>query len=143
MTTDEELERLVADIPKPLKERMKNDPRSIREITTSSLKREYQTGDMAALDRRIEEKQSRIDQLQRERNEREREIAEAEDELKRLETTLQRAKENQSDGLAEAVNAVSKISNDKLTEDNPAVQNWAEKVGITPRELITEVQNRK
>lgn len=143
MTTDEELERLVADIPKPLKERMKNDPRTIRDITTSALKREYQTGDTAALERRIEEQHSRLNQLQQERNEREREISEAKDELERLEKTLKRAEQRSGDQLGEAVEAVSKLDDDQLTEDNPAVRNWASKVGVTPAELISEVRTRQ
>lgn len=139
----DDVERLVAEIDADLKKMAKADPRTIRDIVESALSREFQTGKTAAVERRIEEKHSRLNQLQQERNEREREIAEVKDELERLETTLQRAKDKQTDELGEAVEAVSKIPDSRLTEDNPAVENWASKVGVTPAELIAEVENRQ
>lgn len=141
MTND--VERLVAEVDADLKKMAKADPRTIREIVESALKREFQTGKTAAVERRVEEKESRLTELKSQRNEREREIAEVKDELDRLKTTLQKVEENSGPTIDDAVESVSQIPDDSLTEDNPAVRNWASKVGITAAELIEEVQERQ
>jgi len=140
--TDEDTERLVADIPKQLKELMKADPRTIREITESALNREFQTAKTAALERRIEEKRSRLNQLEHERNERQREIAEVEDDLSRLEATLERA-ENSGPTIDDAVDALSGISSHNLTVDNEAVKNWADKLDMPRESLLSEVKGQR
>jgi len=81
-------ERLVAEIDSDLKQLVKADPRSIKQIVTASLEREFSTSETAAIERRIDETKQRIQTLEREINDRKRELAQEKDELARLENQL-------------------------------------------------------
>ena len=132
----DETERLVAEIDADLKARAKADPRTIREIVESALSREFMTGATAAVERRIEEKESRINQLRQERNERNREIAEEKDELERLRRQLETHEEQKKSELEKAREALSETPKEV---DNPAVETWAEKLGMAPAKLLEEL----
>jgi chromosome segregation ATPase len=134
MTDD--TERLVAEIQKHLKRRAKADPRSIREITESALEREFSTTETAAVERRIEEVEQRIQTLQREINERERELAEHQDKKERLERQIQDHRTRREEQLAEARETLADAPADP---ENPAVKNWADKLGMTPEGLVREL----
>jgi len=140
---DEDTERLVADIPADLKELVKADPRTIREIVVSSLQREFQTKSTAAVERRIDEKRSRINQLETEKNERKREIAKEQDELERLQQVLEQNRTEQSETEAEAIEALGELPPRKLTSDNEAVKNWANKTGLSRQRLIEKVEDSR
>jgi len=136
MSDKEELERLVAEIDKPLKERAKADPRSIKEIVESSLEREFSTAATAAVERRIDEKESRITALTREINERKRERADEKDELERLRRQLESHEERTHSRLEEARETLEDVPREP---DNPAIKNWADDLGMTPAELLEEL----
>ena len=140
---DEDTERLVADIPADLKELVKADPRTMREIVVSSLQREFQTKSTAAVERRIDEKRSRINQLETEKNERKREIAKEQDELERLQRVLEQNRTEQSETEAEAIEALGELPPRKLTPDNEAVKNWANKTGLSRQRLIEKVEDSR
>lgn len=129
-------ERLVAEIDGELKGLVKADPRTIREIVESSLQREFQTSENAAIRRRIDEQRQRITTLEREINDREAELARAKDELERLESILERNESKEDAQLAEAREALEKTPKDPT---NPAIQKWADDLGKTPEELINEL----
>jgi len=133
-------ERLVADIDAELKELLKTDPRPIRDIVESSLQREFQTEENAAIRRRIDEQNQRITTLQREINDRESELAEAKDELDRLESLLERQEEKQKDKLSEAVEVLSDKPPSVLQKDSQPVQYWANELGVTPDTLLDKVK---
>lgn len=136
-------ERLVADIDADLKARAKADPRTIREIVESALSREFMTGATAAVERRIEEKQSRINQLRQERNERDRELAEEQDELERLQRQLETHEDSRSAALQDAFDTLETLERKgRLTPTNPAVKTQAQNAGLTPEELINEYDER-
>lgn len=130
-------ERLVADVNADLKKRAKADPRSIKEIVESSLQREFATAATAAVERRIDEKRQRIQTLEREINDRERELAEERDELERLQQQLEGVDDEREQLLDEARSA---LENAPMDPDNDAVANWAKKVGMTPNRLIEELE---
>ena len=132
----DETERLVAEIDEDLKARAKADPRTIREIVESALSREFMTGATAAVERRIEEKESRINQLRQERNERDREIAEEKDELERLRRQLKTHQQKEQTKLQEARSALDETPKEA---ENPAIKRWADELGMTPRELLEEL----
>ena len=136
VVVSDKTERLVAEIDEDLKARAKADPRTIREIVESALSREFMTGATAAVERRIEEKQSRINQLRQERNERDREIAEEKDELERLKRQLETHERKEETKLQEAQSALEETPKDR---DNPAIERWAKELGMTPAELIEEL----
>jgi len=135
----DETERLVAEIDPDLKRLAKADPRTIKQIVESALSREFQTGNTAAIERRIEEKRTRLNQVEQERNERERELAEVKDELSRLETQLEKA----TPDVDEAIESLSKIPKRKLTQDNEAVEHWADKTGRSAEYLINKVEEQR
>jgi len=129
-------ERLVADVDGELKKLVKADPRTIKEIVESSLQREFQTSENAAIRRRIDEQRQRITTLEREINDREAELARAKDELERLESILERNESKEDSQLAEARNALEKTPKEP---ENPAIQKWATDLGMTPEGLINEL----
>ena len=129
-------ERLVAEIDGDLKDLVKADPRTIKEIVESSLQREFQTSENAAIQRRIDEQRQRITTLEREINDRECELSKARDELDRLVSVLERSENAKETELSKARNALSKTPKEP---DNPAIQNWADELGMTPQELINEL----
>jgi septal ring factor EnvC (AmiA/AmiB activator) len=135
----DDTERLVAEIDPDLKRLAKADPRTIKQIVESALSREFQTGNTAAIERRIEEKRTRLNQVEQERNERERELAEVKDELSRLETQLEKA----TPDVDEAIESLSKIPKRKLTQDNEAVEHWADKTGRNAEYLINKVEEQR
>lgn len=133
-------ERLVADIDSGLKELLKTDPRPIKDIVESSLQREFQTEENAAIRRRIDEQKQRITTLQREINDRESELAQAKDELERLESLLERQEEKQQDNLSKAIEVLSDKPPSVLQEDSQPVQFWADELGVAPDTLIDKVR---
>jgi len=140
--SNDDTERLVAEIDADLKARAKADPRTITEIVEASLRREFSTEETAAVERRIDEKKQRINMLERERNERNREIATEKDELSRLEAQLESFEEsNDNKELEKAKEMLSRVPDEKLDATNAAVRNWAEKVNMTPSDLLEEVNN--
>lgn len=135
--------RLVVEVESELKDRAKADPRTIREVVESALKREYMTGACAGVERRIEEKQARINQLERERNERDRELAQERDELERLQSQLDAHEEAVSAALKEAFNVVDRLDADRRHTTNPAIEKRAENVGMTPEEFLRSYHDHR
>jgi septal ring factor EnvC (AmiA/AmiB activator) len=131
--SDDETERLVAEIDARLKARTKADPRTIREVVERALEHEFATGETAAIERRIDEKKQRIQTLEREINERERELAAERDELARLESQLDEFETERELQLEAARDA---LENTPRHPDNPAVKNWADDLGMTPTQLL-------
>ena len=131
-----EQKRLVAEVDAELKERAQADPRSIREIVTVALEREFATTETAAVERRLDEKQQRIQTLQREINDRERELAAEREDLERLETQLEQYSERRQQRFEEARDVLADVPKDA---DNAAVKNWAQKLNMTPQELLDEL----
>ena len=129
-------ERLVAEIDPDLKKLVKADPRTIKEIVESSLEREFQTVENAAIQRRMDEKKQRITTLKREINDRTAELAKEEDEFERLESLLKRNTDNKQQKLTDAREQLQGVPRNT---DNPAIKNWASKLSMTPEEFIDEL----
>lgn len=129
-------ERLVAEINEDLKARAKADPRPIRKIVSDALEREFSTAKTAAVERRIDEKEQRIQTLKREINDRQRELAAEKDELAQLESQLESYTNQKETLLSDARDALEGIPH---KESNPAVENWADKLGYTPAELLEKL----
>jgi len=129
-------ERLVAEIDPDLKKLVKSDPRTIKEIVESSLEREFQTIENAAIQRRIDEKEQRITTLKREINDRNAELVREEDELARLESLSKRNSNKKEQRLTDAREQLHGVPRNT---DNPAIKNWASKLSMTPEELIDEL----
>jgi len=117
-------ERLVAEIPSNLKERVNADPRDIKEVVIDALKTEFCTADDAAVRRRIDEKETRIANVRSERNQRNRELEELESELESLKTQLQTSEEIEQakqDAIDERLEALQDVRG-TVDESNPTVE---------------------
>lgn len=140
--TDEDLERLVAEIPEELKRLVDADRRANKEAVIAALWREYGGDKMGALDRRIEEIKQRISMVERERNERDRELAELKEDLEALQSkrnVVEDEKETQEEKLQDAIDKVEGIPRDA---NNPAIKTQAKRVGMTPKEFLAELPDK-
>jgi len=137
--SDDDEERLVANVNKDLKRRAKADPRSIKDIVESSLEREFSTGATAAVERRIDEKEARITNLTREINDRERDRAEEQDALERLKEQLEAYQGEESEQESRLEDAREALKRTPRDPDNPAIESWAKKLQMTPQELLNEL----
>jgi len=133
----EELVMLSGRVPEELKQLVDADPRDNQEVLRAALWREMGGERMASLERRIEEKQNRINMIEREKNERERELEEERDELEALKLKLEQEQEQENELMQDVK---EKLENVPLKPDNPGVQAQAERVDMTPEELIKEVR---
>ena len=117
-------ERLVAEIPSNLKERVNADPRDIKEVVIDALKTEFCTADDAAVRRRIDEKETRIANVRSERNQRNRELEELQSELESLKTQLQTSEEIEQakqDAIDERLEALQDVRG-TVDESHPTVE---------------------
>lgn len=134
-------ERLVAEIDGDLKQLVKSDPRTIKDIVESSLQREFQTTENAAIMRRIDEQRQRITTLEREINDREAELSKAKDELERLESVLETSQEKTDTKRQDAIEALSNLPPRKLTTDNAAVDHWATELAMSKESVVELVES--
>lgn len=67
----------------------------------------------------------------------ERKYAEAEE----VQELLEEARKGKVNGIEAATDALSEIPDERLTPENPAVQNWADKLGITATQLVQQLQS--
>jgi len=117
-------ERLVAEIPSNLKERVNADPRDIKEVVIDALKTEFCTADDAAVRRRIDEKETRIANVRSERNQRNRELEELQSELESLKTQLQTSEDIEQakqDAIDERLEALQDVRG-TVDESHPTVE---------------------
>ena len=117
-------ERLVAEIPSNLKERVNADPRDIKEVVIDALKTEFCTANDAAVQRRIDEKETRIANVRSERNQRNRELEELQSELESLKTQLQTSEEIEQakqDAIDERLEALQDVRG-TVDESHPTVE---------------------
>jgi len=78
----------------------------------------------------------RQEQKQRELESARDEVKRVENDLKEITELLQEVEEVEADQWDEAVEA---LSNAPKEPDNPAIENWADKLGVTPTQLIEEL----
>jgi len=83
----------------------------------------------AALKLRQEQKRREIEQARKE-------VDRLENDLKEITELIQEVEDNEADQWDEAVDA---LSNAPKEPDNPAIENWASKLGMTPTRLIEKL----
>lgn len=86
--------------------------------------------DRQLVELRLDQATSELEDLRTRVKQKEREVA-------RLEEKLEQFNDDREEKLAEAR---EHFRPDQLTEDNPAVENWSEKLDMTPAEFIEAVQ---
>jgi chromosome segregation ATPase len=127
---------LSARVPEELKRLVDADERTNQEIVESALWRDFGGERKAALDRRVEEIENRLGMVKRERNERDRELEELRDELEAIKAKRENAEQVKELQLQEAREALARTPKDV---ENQAVQNWAEKLEMSPEKLLEEL----
>lgn len=136
----EDSEMLSTRVPPELKDLVDADSRPNQEVVRAALWREFGGKRKGDLERRIDEKERRINVVEDELEGREDELDELNRELHTLRDKYEEKVEEEEETLAEAIEA---LDGARLVPDNPAVQNWAEKVDMTPAELINEVKDAR
>lgn len=126
-------------VPEELKRLVDADERDNQDVLRAALWREFGGERLAPIERRIEEKKDRIGMIERERNERNRELGEKKEELKSLrrkKEEMENAKEQQQEQLQDVVERLADAPRDP---ENPAIKHNANKLNMTPEELIDEL----
>ena len=102
------------------------------------------TGDTeeAALLVEREQAEDRLRELEREKSDIDSEINRVEREINRLDRRIEQRRENTSDEAKEIAERIDdgRFKKAQLTEDNPAILNWAQKAGLDADTFIYEVR---
>jgi chromosome segregation ATPase len=128
--------RLVAEIPKDLKRLVDAHPDDNKKLVKDALWDRFGGRHEAAIERRIEEIEDRLGNVKRERNERNREIEDLKEKRGFFRKQLEKREEMTDKTLDEAREALEETDRDP---NNPAIQNWAEKLNMTATELIEQL----
>lgn len=97
-----------------------------------------------ALEKRRQEKQEELNELQLRKTELENQIAQVERELEDIQDKIQSRRNSEPEQVIEFAEKINsgQFSHDQLEVDNPALQNWAQKAGIAPKQFIRKVEAR-
>lgn len=132
----EENEMLSARVPKELKDLVDADSRSNQEVVRAALWREFGGERLGDIERRIAEKEKRMSMISDEVKERESQIAEIRKELRALQSKKKEKKDQKQSKIEQAKEA---LEDTPKSVDNPAIQHWADKLDLTPAELIEKL----
>ncbi len=144
--TDEE--RLVAEIPGHLKERVDVDAKTNKEIVTEALQVYYGVADgdgLQALRHRLEQEQERKERLQREKERKEEKLNETADNIERLQSQLEQFTEDLDDyeeELADLIAQAEENSKMNLLADIKPVRDIADRHDKSPETVIEDVRER-
>lgn len=141
MSEDEEEVMLSGRIPKSLKTLVDADERPNQEVLRAALWREFGGERKSDLERRVEEKEKRINVVEDEVDDRKGELSELYRELDALRSKLDEKEDEEEKRQMLVQEAKEALDGANLIPDNPAVKNWAEKVEMTPEELIEEIND--
>lgn len=126
-------------------EQVSNDDSLNLSGTVNNLLREYLYGNtdadsIAMLELREEQLTSDINSLEGDLENKREELSRVQDRLADARDSKQNHRE---DVLEDAGRAMDKIPQSQLTEDNPAVENWARKAGLDEAELLDWYQTEQ
>ena len=130
-------EMLSFRVPPELKELVDADPRNNQEIGQAALWREFGGERLGAIERQIEEKRKRVQLVEREKENRESELQELKKEIEALEDKADAVEETEQTTFEDAREALEGVPRNP---DNPGIQNWADKLGMTANILIDKLE---
>jgi len=133
----DETEMLSARIPSELKDLVDADSRTNQDVVKSALWSEFGGERMGELETRIDEKETRINVVQNEINSRDNELQELRKELNALREKYEEMQTEEAELLQEARET---LEPGQFYPENPAVENWADKLDMSPEELIEELE---
>lgn len=132
-------ETLIAEVPSELKDLVDADSRFNREVVEAALWKEYGGHKKSALEQRVTEQKNRISMIEGEVDARHEEL---ERERRKLEAFREKLDERQSFRETMLSEAEGVLTPEMLRPDNPAVENWAEKVELPVTEFINRMKER-
>lgn len=116
--------------------------RSNSDLVESALRAYLRSGEVAEIQRQIDELERRRSNLVSERNARDRSIDEIDDELGALRKRLDRMEERQATEREELADVTDQLADAPRDPSNPAIQAKAKSLGMTPEELVDELPDR-
>jgi len=132
----EEEEMLSARVPSELKDLVDADSRSNQEVVRSALWSEFGGKRKGDLESRLNEKEKRMTLVQEEKKSRESELSELEKEANAIRKKLRKVENEEQSKLEDAKETLDGVPKHP---ENEAIQTWADKIGITPEELIEKL----
>lgn len=144
--TDEE--RLIAEIPAHLKERVDVDGKTNKEVVTEALQVYYGVADgdgLQALRHRLEQEKERKEQLRREKERKEQKLEETDENIERLQSQLEQFTEDLDDyeeELADLIAQAEENPNMNLVADIKPVREVADRHDKTPEQVIDDLRKR-
>lgn len=121
------------------------------------LERQHENNQSAFVDKMVEAardgnlraglagKKAQLQMLRQELKRRQQEIERIENEIESVEADIEEMERNPPDQLEEAFDIVEQVApkSSDMVEDNPAVENHAEKLGMSPEQLVEEYRERR
>jgi len=108
---------------------------NVSAVVTDLVEQYAQTGDRGSAGLKLQRKH-KLDELEQAKET----VDRLEREVNELTALIEERESQESSEWDEARETLGEIDERRLTTDNPAVQNWAEKLGVVPSELIEEIE---
>lgn len=146
--TGRQTERLVAEIPAHLKERVDVDEKSNKEVVVEALEVYYGVADgdgLQALRHRLEQEQERKERLKREKERKEEKLNETDENIERLQSQLEQFTEDIDDYEKELEDLLAQArENDGMNviPDIKPVKQIASRHEKSPEQVVEDVKER-
>jgi predicted transcriptional regulator len=125
-------------LPEELHELLNADRRSNSEAVETALWKEFGGERKSVIRVRKENKEDELKAAKQTLKDDRANVRQLKEEIEELETRLERVNTKEEERLNEARNVLADVPKDA---ENPAVKNWADKLGMTPTELLEEISD--
>lgn len=97
-----------------------------------------------ALEKRRQEKEEELKELEIRKTELENQIAQTERELDDIQSKIDERRNSVPEEVVEFAEKIKsgQFRHEQLDPDNPALQNWSQKAGLSPNQFIRKVEDR-
>lgn len=129
---------LAGRIPTWIKEMVDADPRDNQEILRVALQKEMGGRRQSELEVRLEQLDRRLSVVDQEQDELMEEREGLEQQRARIKSRIEESSDAEEQKLANARDVLEDVPHDPT---NPAIENWASDLGMTPDELIEELED--
>lgn len=143
-----DVERLVAEIPAHLKERVDMDSKTIKEVVTEALQVYYGVADgdgLQALRHRLEQEQERKERLRREKKRKEEKLNETDENIQRLQSQLEEFTaeiDDYDEELSDLVAQAKENDGMNVIPDIKPVKDIADRHDKSPEKVVEDVKDR-
>ncbi len=144
--TGRQTDRLVAEIPSHLKERVDVDEKANKEVVIEALEVYYGVADgdgLQALRHRLEQEQERKERLKREKERKEEKLTEADENIERLQSQLEQFTENIDDYQEELADLIAQANESErmnIIPDLKIVKDIADRHDKTPETVVDDAK---